>query len=76
MRSRCTTPEAIKRANGWLAWFWLLNVPPILACYFLLGEDRFQRITLVYLALVSIWANVASHVAGWVAGRVEVEQAT
>lgn len=72
MRERCTTATTIKATNGWLTWFWTANLPPVLAAYLLLGNDAFQRVMLLYLAVVSIWANVASHAAAWVAGRTDV----
>ena len=73
IRERASSAEAIKRANGWLTVFWLLNFPPIIWLYLAVDNETFQRVTILYLALVSIWANVGTHFAGWVAGRTEVK---
>lgn len=64
----------IKKANGWLTWFWISNLPPVIALYLVLDSEAFQAFCLLYLAIVSIWANIASHAAGWVAGRIEVKE--
>lgn len=68
------SPKAMQVANLWLTWFWVANFPPVIALYLLLGGDQFQSFCLLYLALVSIWANVAGHLSAVVAGRVEVRQ--
>lgn len=52
------------KAHRWLKWAWAANLPPVVAAYFVLGADLFARLMLFYLAVVSIWANVASHAAG------------
>jgi len=62
----------VKSAHGWLTWFWVANVPPVAVLYFTLDPDAFQRVMIPYLVIVSIWANVASHATGWVAGRADV----
>jgi hypothetical protein len=54
--------------------FWLLNFPPIIALYLLVDNETFQNFCLLYLALVSIWANVAGHWSAWQSSRVEVKQ--
>lgn len=64
--------RAVKKVNGWLTWFWVFNFPPVLFVYATVDDAKFQRIMLLYLALVSIWANVAGHFAAWVSGRVDV----
>jgi hypothetical protein len=67
-------PRTMRRVNGWLSVFWMANFPPVIALYLLVGDDQFQRVCLLYLALVSIWANAASHWSAWQAARVEVKQ--
>ena len=71
---RMTSPSAIKTLNLWLTMFWILNLPPVIVLYFTMPSEEFQRKMLLYLVIVSIWANLASHFSGWVAGRVEVKQ--
>lgn len=72
-RERVTSAEGIKAINGWLTWFWVANFPPVIWLYFAVDSDTFQNLMLLYLALVSIWANVAGHASAWVAGRTEVK---
>jgi hypothetical protein len=66
-------PVFMRKTNGWLVWFWLANFPPVIACY-LLAPDFWAQASILYLALVSIYANVSGHWAAWQASRVEVKQ--
>lgn len=68
------TSATIKKVNGWLTVFWSLHQPVVVALYFLMSDEAFQRFCLLYLAIASVWANQASHFAAWIAGRVEVRQ--
>lgn len=68
-------PAFLRTFNGWLTWFWLLNFPPVITLYLVMDSTTFQAFCLLYLALVSIWANVAGHWSGWQAARTEVAQA-
>lgn len=56
--------------NGW-ALFWFGNIPPVVASYFILGRDAWEAVMLLYLAVVSIWANAATHLARAGAARAE-----
>lgn len=67
-------PKFMQAANGWLTVFWIANFPPVIALYVLVDSDQFQAFCLLYLALVSIWANVAGHLSAWQASRIEVQQ--
>lgn len=69
-------PDFMKKTNGWLTIFWIANFPPVIALYLMVDNETFQTFCLLYLALVSIWANVAGHLSAWQAGRVELEQVT
>lgn len=62
----CGSPKAIKSLNGWLTVFWIAMVP--------LALLTSLKTSLLFVVLISLWANIASHFAGWVAGRVEVKQ--
>jgi hypothetical protein len=56
------TAERWRRANGIAAIVWtVLGVPTLL----------WWRSSILWLALMSLWANVASHLAVWTAGRAE-----
>ncbi len=57
------TPERIRTVNGWAVLVWLtLIVPTVL----------FWKESILWVALMSIWANVASHYTAWLAARTEV----
>lgn len=73
LREEITSAEGIKKINGWLTWFWVANFPPVIFLYLTVDSKTFQSISLLYLAIVSIWANVAGHASAWVAGRTEVK---
>jgi hypothetical protein len=66
-------PVFMRKINGWLTIFWLLNFPPVIACY-IWAPDAWKQASILYLALVSIYANVAGHLAAWQASRIEVIQ--
>jgi hypothetical protein len=72
-RESAASAENIKTANGWLTVFFMANFPPVIALYLTMSSERFQSFCLLYLALISIWACVGTHFAGWVAGRTEVK---
>lgn len=60
-------PRFMQSFNGWAALFFAVLIIPSLA---------FGWVSLVvYVSVLSIWALVASHWAGWQSARVEVKQA-
>jgi hypothetical protein len=66
-------PILNRSVNGWLVWFWIANFPPVVLIY-AYAPGVWQEASILYLALVSIYANVAGHWAAWAAARVEVRQ--
>ena len=65
MIARLSDPENMKRFNAAATVFWLLaGIPTVLI----------WKESILWLAIMSLWANVASHMAGWLAARVEVKQ--
>ena len=66
-------PIFMRKLNGWLTMFWVLNFPVVIGIYYLVPET-WKGISILYLALVSIYANVAGHLAAWQASRIEVLQ--
>jgi uncharacterized membrane-anchored protein YitT (DUF2179 family) len=64
-------PLLMRRINGWGIVFWLLNLPFIVIMYLFLTTEQFVGFCLLYLALVSIYANVASHLSGWQTANTE-----
>lgn len=67
-------PKVMQAANGWAAIFWAANFPPVVVCYIFL-PDVWKPASILYLALVSIYANFVGHISAWQASRVEVVQA-
>jgi hypothetical protein len=61
--------------NGW-ALFWFGNIPPVVASYFLLGRKTWEAAMLLYLAVVSIWANAATHLSNKRAAKAEAASVT
>ena len=66
-------PVFMRKVNGHLTIHWLLHFPVVITLYFVF-PDTWEKISILYLALVSIYANVAGHLAAWQASRVEVQQ--
>lgn len=67
-------PKVMQSANGWASIFWAANFPPVIVCYIFL-PDVWKTASILYLALVSIYANFVGHISAWQASRVEVVQA-
>lgn len=67
-------PKGMKSINKRLAWFWAVQVVPITVLYFLMDPDEFVRTMALYLAIASIWANVAGHWSTAQAANVEIKQ--
>jgi hypothetical protein len=59
-------PVFMRRVNGWLTVLWLLMVPLSILTGWIYS--------IVFVAAISIYANVAGHLAAWAAARVEVRQ--
>jgi len=63
MFKRFGTPTAIRKFNGWATIFWLvMGVPSIL----------WWKTSVLWVIVLSLWANVVGHFDGWISGRVEV----
>lgn len=69
-----TNAKFLRKLNAYLTLFWLLNFPPVIILYVIFPSEKFQAFCLLYLALVSIWANVAGHASAWQGARTEVKQ--
>jgi hypothetical protein len=65
--------RTFRRHRRW-AWFWFANIPPVVASHFLIERELWEAVMLVYLAVVSIWANAATHLAA--AGAAHAEEAS
>lgn len=48
--------------------FWAFNFPPVIICYFFL-PDVWKEASILYLALVSIYANFVGHWSAWEAAK-------
>lgn len=60
---------------GFGFWFWLANLPPFTALYFLLGYETFLKVSALYIADISIIALSLACGAWYQALRVEQHQA-
>lgn len=56
-------PETIRRLNGGAAIVWLALIPPTIL---------FWKQSILWVALMSIWANFATHYGAWLTSRTEV----
>lgn len=61
--------------TGFGIFFWLANLPPFTAAYFLLDYETFVKLSLLYLGWVSIIALVLACGSWWQSLRVEQHQA-
>ena len=55
-------------------YFWAVQLPIVCLMYFYL-PDAWQAVSILYLAIVSIYANFVGHFGSWQAAKVEVAQA-
>jgi len=59
-------PAIMRRANGWLTWFWLTMIPVSILTGWVTS--------VTYVAALSLWALVSGHWSAYLAARVEVKQ--
>lgn len=57
----------------WLMIFWAVQLPLVCVVYFVL-PDVWKASSILYLAIVSIYANFVGHFGSWQASKVEVRQ--
>jgi len=65
--------SAQKKLHLNLAIFWAVNLPIVVFMYFVL-PDVWQAASILYLAIVSIYANFVGEISSWQAAKVEVRQ--
>ena len=58
-------PRVIRTINLWLTVFWLILIAPTLIWW---------RNSILWVAVLSIWANVVSHYTAYLSARVEVRE--
>lgn len=58
-------PVFMRRVNGWLTIFWIIMIPVSLFTGWI------NSVT--YVAALSLWALVASHMSAWVGARAEIK---
>lgn len=59
-------PVLMRRANGWLAIFWVIMIP--------ISIWTGWVTSVTYVSALSLWALVSGHWSAWQAARVEVRQ--
>lgn len=62
----------LKSLHGYLTIQWAFHLPVVVFVYFAFPKT-WDKISILYLSLVSIYANVVSHAGAWQAGRAEIE---
>lgn len=60
---RGMSPTSLRRFNGWAALAWLVLVVPTVLWW---------RESILWVALMSAWANVVTHYGAWMSSRAEV----
>lgn len=63
----------LRKFHGWMTVQWAAHLPVVLLMYFFL-PDAWEKISILYLALVSIYANMATHWSAWQGARAEESQ--
>lgn len=64
--TRCATAGFLKRFHGWMTVLWGIMIPVSLV------TDL--KTSLMWIVLMSVWANFVGHFSSWQATRVEVKQ--
>lgn len=57
--------------HGWLAIQWAVHLPVVIFLYIVFPRV-WEKMSILYLALVSIYANFVSHWGAWQSTRAEV----
>jgi hypothetical protein len=65
--------KGLKTLHGWLTVQWALHLPVVVFLY-IFFPDAWEKASILYLALVSIYANAVGHFGAWQATRTEVKQ--
>lgn len=65
-------PLTMRSVNGWASIFWAANFPAVIAVYWL-APDVWKQASILYLALVSVYANFAGHISGWQSANTEAQ---
>lgn len=73
IKEKLADSRAQMKIHLWLAIFWAVNLPVVCVVYFAL-PDVWKGVSILYLAIVSIYANFAGEISGWQAAKVEVRQ--
>lgn len=67
-------PAFMRAFHGWMCIFWLANFPFVIVLYFI-SKPVWAVFSILYLALVSIYANAVGHMSAWQSSRIEAEEA-
>ena len=72
LRAKFNQAPFLKSLHGWLTVQWALHIPVIVVIYIFFPKT-WEKISILYLALVSIYANIVGHYSAWQAARAEVK---
>lgn len=71
--AKLTVTERMRRFYGCSATFWAWNFPVVIGLYSFL-PDVWQAVSILYLALVSVWANFSTDLGNWITARAAAKQ--
>jgi hypothetical protein len=64
--SRCQNVKVLKAFHGWMTVIWGIAIP--------ISVFTDLKTSLVWVVMMSVWANFVGHFSSWQATRVEVKQ--
>lgn len=74
MLSRCTEylkdARRLRHIHAWLTLQWAVHLPVVVIMYFAFPQ-AWGKVSILYLSLVSIYANMVTHWGAWGASRAE-----
>lgn len=66
-------PAFLRRFHAYATWQWAAHFP-VVVCLYVFERHAWTAASILYLALVSVYANMVGHWSSWQAARVEVKQ--
>lgn len=69
--SQKTKARRLKRFHLVAMVFWVMNIPPFIWAFVTMPRKDFEIFTLIYIGVVSIYANFVGHFAGYEGARAE-----
>ena len=64
MTTRLSNPKFLKQVHGYLTLFWIVALFPTVFWF---------KASILWVALMSVWANIAGHWSAWQAVNAEIQ---